>query len=197
MEQKEFKPGVAIAGMDAIFDKEKEMENLREEDVEEVECDPEEDMEQFRAHEEDFIQGLINAAGYHQEEEQRIEIVRDKKLFFAFRIRPLSEEEYERCKKKNTKYVRNKRLGMTVPEETDAVKYRASLIYQATVLEDREKLWDNRSVWSAMKGMGLPVINGLDVIEYSLKAGEKDRVMEAIDNLSGYADTNLEEVAKN
>ena len=96
MEQKEFKPGVAIAGMDAIFDKEKEMENLREEDVEEVECDPEEDMEQFRAHEEDFIQGLINAAGYHQEEEQRIEIVRDKKLFFAFRIRPLSEEEYER-----------------------------------------------------------------------------------------------------
>ena len=52
----------------------REEENLREENVEEVECDPEEDMEQLRAHEEDFIQGLINAAGYHQEEKQRIEI---------------------------------------------------------------------------------------------------------------------------
>lgn len=197
MEQKEFKPGVAISGMDAAFSQEREEENLREENVEEVECDTEEDMELFRAHEEDFIQGLINAAGYHQEEEQRIEIIRDKKLLFAFRIRPLSEEEYERCKKKHTKYVRNKRFGMMTPQETDAVKYRASLIYQATVLEDREKLWDNRSVWSAMKGMGLPVMNGLDVIEYSLKAGEKDKVLEAIDNLSGYAETNLEEVIKN
>ena len=36
----------------------------------------------------------------------------------------------------------------------------------------------------------------LDVIEYSLLAGEKDRVLEAIDQLSGF-DTNLEEVAKN
>lgn len=39
-------------------------------------------------------------------------------------------------------------------------------------------------------------MNGLDVIEYSLKAGEKDKVLEAIDKLSGY-DDNLEEVAKN
>ena len=165
--------------------------------MEEVECDPEEDMEQLRAHEEDFIQGLINAAGYHQEEKQRIEIVREGKLLFAFRIRPLSEEEYERCKKKNTKYVRNKRLGTTVPEETFVVKYRASIIYQATVMEDRESLWDNHDVWDSMKSMGLPVMNGLDVIEYSLKAGEKDKVIEAIDNLSGYGDSNLEEVIKN
>ena len=86
---------------------------------------------------------------------------------------------------------------MKVPEETNAVRYRASLIYQATVMEDREKLWDNRKVWESLKSMGLPVMNGLDVIEYSLKAGEKDRVLEAIDSLSGYADTNLEEVAKN
>lgn len=197
MEQKEFRPGVAITGMDTVFGQEKEVGGIRGENVEEVECSPEEDMEQFRENEEDFIQGLINAAGYHQEEEQRVEVIRDKKLLFAFRIRPLSEEEYERCKKKNTKYVRNKRLGMMTPQETNAVKYRASLIYQATVREDRESLWDNRSVWAAMKGMGLPVMNGLDVIEYSLKAGEKDAVIEAIDNLSGYADTNLEEVAKN
>ena len=39
-------------------------------------------------------------------------------------------------------------------------------------------------------------MNGLDVIEYCLKAGEKDKVLECIDALRGY-DSNLEEVAKN
>lgn len=39
-------------------------------------------------------------------------------------------------------------------------------------------------------------MSGLDVIEYTLKAGEKDKVLEAIDKLSGY-EANLEEVAKN
>lgn len=192
MEQKKFIPGVTTEGSGAGMDV-----GTSEEMVEEIELTEDEELELLRDNEEDYIQGLIHAAGYTQTEKQKLEIVREGKLFFAFHIRPLSEEEYERCKKKNTKYVRNKRMGMKVPEETNAVRYRASLIYQATVMEDREKLWDNRKVWESLKSMGLPVMNGLDVIEYSLKAGEKDRVLEAIDSLSGYADTNLEEVAKN
>lgn len=156
----------------------------------------EESKAQMRMHEEDFIQGLIDAAGYAEEETQRIEIVRDGKLYFAFRIRPLSEEEYNTCKKKNTKYVRNRQLGMRMPEETDNVKYRAALIYQATVEEDRKNLWDNRKVWETLRNRGMQVVRGLDVIDYSLKAGEKDKVLEAIDKLSGYEE-NLEEVVKN
>ena len=39
-------------------------------------------------------------------------------------------------------------------------------------------------------------MNGLDVIECVLKAGEKDRIIDAVDKLSGF-DDNLEEVAKN
>ena len=66
----------------------------------------------------------------------------------------------------------------------------------ATVDEDREKLWDNKQVWEALRKRGFQIMNGLDVIEYSLKAGEKDRVLEVIDEISGY-DSNLEEVAKN
>ena len=62
--------------------------------------------------------------------------------------------------------------------------------------EDREKLWDNKQVWEALRKRGFQIMNGLDVIEYSLKAGEKDRVLEVIDEISGY-DSNLEEVAKN
>ena len=43
---------------------------------------------------------------------------------------------------------------------------------------------------------GFQIMSGLDVIEYTLKAGEKDRIIDAIDTLSGY-ESNIEEVAKN
>lgn len=162
----------------------------------EVEFTDEEAKTQMRIHEEDFIQGLIDAANYAADETQRIEIVRDKKIYFAFSIHPLSEEEYNKCKKNNTKYVRNKQFGMRLPEETNSVKYRSSLIYQATVEEDRKNLWDNKRVWEALRDKGMQIVRGIDVIEYTLKAGEKDKVLEAIDKLSGY-DENLEEVAKN
>ena len=97
---------------------------------------------------------------------------------------------------KHTRYVRNKQLGMRLPENTDKVKYQSAIIYEATVDEDKEKLWDNRKVWNALNAKKDRIMNGLDVIEYTLKAGEKDKILEAIDKLSGY-ESNLEEVAKN
>lgn len=157
----------------------------------------EDTMALMRANEEDFIQGLIDAAGFAAEETQCIEIIREGRLYFAFNIRPLSSEEYEKCRKKHTKYVRNKQLGMKMPEDTDRVKYQSEIIYVATVDEDKERLWDNRKVWNALNARKDRIMNGLDVIEYTLKAGEKDKILEAIDKLSGYEDSNLEEVAKN
>lgn len=168
-----------------------------QQEVQEYETDEEGTKQLILANEEDFIQGLIHAADFVSEEKKRIEIVREGKLYFAFHIRPLSSEEYEKCRKKHTKYVRNKQLGMKMPENTDKVKYQSELIYAATVEEDRENLWDNRKVWKALNKKKDRIINGLDVIEYTLKAGEKDKILEEIDNLSGYESNNLEEVAKN
>lgn len=164
--------------------------------VQEVEFDKEDIKTQMRIYEDDFIQGLIDAASYTSDEVQHIEIARGGRVYFAFDIRPLSEEEYDRCKKKYTKYVRNKQLGMKLPEETNSVKYRDLLIYTATTEEYKTKLWDNKTIWEALRAKGLQIMNGLDVIEYSLKAGEKDKVLEYIDALSGY-DNNMEEVIKN
>lgn len=189
MPDKEFKPGVQITGKNV-------QEAEEERNVVEEEFTEEESRNQMRLQEEDFIQGLIDAAGYITEERQTVEIIRAGKLYFRFDIRPLAEEEYNRCKKKHTKYVRNKQFGIKFADSTDNSKYRSALIYQATVEEDRERLWDNKKVWEALRNMGLQIMNGLDVIEYSLKAGEKDKVLEAIDSLSGYEE-NLEEVAKN
>ncbi len=174
----------------------KAAQETAEQEVREYETNEEDTRALIRANEEDFIQGLIDAAEFASEETQRIEIIREGRLYFAFNIRPLNSQEYEKCKKKHTRYVRNKQLGMKLPEDTDRIKYQSAIIYEATVEEDREKLWDNRKVWDALNAKKDRIMNGLDVIEYSLKAGEKDKILEAIDKLSGY-ESNLEEVAKN
>ena len=189
-QEKNIKPVVKIAGT-------QEGIGSREQGVErEADFTEEETREQMRIHEEDFIQGLIDAADYAEDETKRIEIARGGKVCFAFSIRPLSEEEYNKCKKSNTRYVRSRQFGMRLPEETDSAKYRSSLIYQATVEEDRKNLWDNKRVWEALREKGLQIVRGIDVIEYTLKAGEKDKVLEAVDKLSGYEET-MEEVIKN
>lgn len=156
----------------------------------------EETTNQMKIFEDDFVSGLLAAADYKTTESKKIQIVRNDKLFFEFEIRGLSEEEYTRCKKKNTKYVRNKQLGVKMPEDTNAVKYHSAVIYSATIESDRDKLWDNKKIWNALNDKGFQIMNGLDVIENTLLSGEKDRVIEEIDKLSGYED-NLEEVIKN
>lgn len=166
--------------------------------IEEVEFSQEETKNQCRLFEKDMIAGLIAAADYktNEDEIQKIEIVRNGKVYFTFRIRPLGEEEYDKCKTRHTKYVRNKQLGIKLPEDTNTVKYRCALIYQATLEEDRAQLWDNKKIWEALNTKGHQIINGLDVIESSLRGGEKEKIIECIDKLSGY-ESNIEEVAKN
>lgn len=165
-------------------------------EVDDTEYTEEEAKSVVKANEENFIQGLIDAAGFNANETQRLEIVRDGRLFFAFNIHPLTAADYNRCKEKHTKYVRSKQLGMKLPETTDSVKYRSEIIYQATTEDDRKKLWGNKAIWNALLEKGLQIMGPLDVIEYCLKAGEKDRIIDAIDKLSGF-ESDLEEVTKN
>lgn len=187
-DNKTVKPGVTVVG--------KATEAEEKLNIEDRDFTAEETQNQMRMNEEDFIQGLIDAADYTEEEHQTIEIIREGRLFFKFDIHPLGSEEYDKCKKKHTKYVRNKQLGMRLPEDTDRIKYQSAIIYQATVESDRERFWDNKKVWEALRNKDIQIMNGLDVIEYTLKAGEKDKVLECIDKLSGY-ESNIEEVAKN
>ena len=93
----EFKPGVTVKNAPSP-------ENGAVSNAEEREFSEKETANQMRQHEEDFIQGLIDASGYTQEEHKIIEIARKGKVYFQFSIRPLSENEYEKCRKKNTKY---------------------------------------------------------------------------------------------
>jgi phage xkdN-like protein len=79
-----------------------------------------------------------------------------------------------------------------MPEEMNTVRYRSQLIYEATLPEDRAKLWDNRQMWEAVN-----VASGIDAIDKILKSGEKDKILEQLDAISGYDNSELEETVKN
>ena len=165
----------------------------KEKIIEEIETDEETTRNTLRSFEDDILGGLLAAASFANDADEivPIEIVRNSRLLIKFHIRPLTEEEYVKCKNRYTKYVRNKNIGIKIPEDTDTAMYRNALIYQATIAEDREKIWDNKQAWRQ-----LDVVSGTQLIGKVLKAGEKDAVCDKIDEISGYSSM-AEEAAKN
>lgn len=96
-------------------------------------------------------------------------------VLLTFRIRPLSDSEYEKLvkttctKRKNGTEVRN------------LVAERSEEIYMATVDEDKH-IWDSRQVLDEYN-THFP----RDVIEDTLSGGDKLAIVNAIDALSGYS----------
>lgn len=151
------------------------------------------DKQQILMSESDILQGLL-ALGNERNDEanyRSIEIKRNGKLLLAFRIRPITEEENQICWRKATKYAGNKPGQPKVAIETDTTKYRSHLIYTATVDEDREKIWNNKEAWKQLN-----VIQASDLIDRVLLAGEKSRIIDIIDEISGFGE-DMEELAKN
>ena len=155
-----------------------------------------EDRELVRSYEGDLLGGLLAAAGYREQEIYTINIIRNGVKFFSFRVHPLSEEEILACVRRHTKYGRNRRLGTREQQDFKRAEYRCDIIYTATVPEDQKAVWgDNNGLWRK-----LDVLNGPQAIEKILKAGEKDRVCDKIEEISGYTDEEAEsevETAKN
>ena len=147
----------------------------------------------IRMNEDDILNALVMAGSFKTDEDETatIEVIRKGKVAFSFRIRPLGEDEYLKCRKENTTYKRNKSVGTRVAESVDTGRYRSQLIYMATVEAEREKLWDNRKAWDRFA-----VLNGIDLIEAVLRAGEKDQILDKLDEISGYSMT-AAETAKN
>lgn len=158
-------------------------ENFTEEDFTE-----EETMQQIRENEDSLLESLLAAADYATNEERIIEIIRGGKSFFSFTIHPISEDTIQQIRKKYTNYAKNRRTGTRVADELDVAKFRCSMIYNSTIDKDKEKIWDNKELQESLRRKGYRIINALDVIEAVLLPGEKDKIMEAIDCLSGYGE---------
>ncbi len=116
------------------------------------------------------------------------EVIRDGKKLFSFRVRGLDDSEFEKCRDQATKTAKDRRLGnLAVPREFNTAKFNSLVIYIATHPDDRKGLWDNKDLWERAK-----VVAGWQLVDKVLKRGEKDKVIELIEKLSGYTDEDVE-----
>lgn len=162
--------------------------------AETTETTKEEQIADARENETALLDGLLAAADFKTSEEciKNVVISRNGKDLFSFHIHPLSEEDYNSCRKKFTKFVKSKvQGGIRVPEEVNAVNYRAELIFRATTPEDQVKVWCNKALWKK-----LDLVTGYEAVNALLMAGEKEAVLSLIDQISGY-ELSEEDVAKN
>ena len=142
---------------------------------------------ELEEYEGDIVNALLEASDYRtdNDEYRKVTIVRKDKKLFSFTVRPLNDDEWSKCRRQNLKN-RGKRN-----EELNSPRYSSQVIYTATLDEDRAKLWDNKGVWTKLN-----VASGVDVINAVLKIGEKVKILEVIQDISGYSD-DLDEFIKN
>lgn len=143
------------------------------------------DAEKF---EQDIVSALLEAGSWRKDNVIReVQIVRDEQIKFSFKVESLTEDEWRKCRRQNT----NNKGRRT--EELDESRFLSQIIYEATVEEDKQRLWRNREVWKK-----LGVASGIDVVNQILKPAEKAKIVEVISNISGYDDEeNLDEMIKN
>ena len=134
----------------------------------------------------DLMSAILRAAEFKTDESEyrRIQIKRGGKVLLKFLIRPLTEEDLSKCRKKNTR-TKQGRFGVD-REKLDGARYRSQIIYEATVPDESTggvKIWDYKReiIWQKLN-----VASGVDAIDAILKAGEKDMVVAAIEDISGF-----------
>lgn len=161
--------------------------------TENIEMTEDQKKEIIRTYEDDILGGLLKAANFRDDPDEivPIEIARGGIVLFTFHIHPLSEEEFMSCRKACTSYAKNRTTGVKVAESVDGARYKAMCIYNATTDEDRERMWDNKTLWSK-----LSVFNGTDALAAVLKGGEKSAVYDKLEEISAY-NLDLDEKVKN
>lgn len=158
--------------------------------------------EEVLAHEHTLLDGMLLAAKDREQATQIIEIARKGEVLFAFRIRVVTEEENEACLDKATRYKKDRRAVAPIPVGEDTHKYRSLLIVQATVnfceknedgtYRDVPSMWTNDQLLRQFA-----VAGSHELVDKILLPGEKERVMDQINALSGFGDIDPEEQAKN
>lgn len=132
----------------------------------------------------DLIKALLEMAEENTstEEAVTIDIKRGGKVRFSFRVHPVSDEDIRIARKAATTYManpNNKKLPK-IEKDRDEVQYRSLIIYNATIPEDRAKIWDNQKIKERFD-----LVQGHDTIDKILNVGEKMKIFEKILEVSG------------
>lgn len=120
---------------------------------------------------------LLGAAGYLQGEDKKkpIQIKRNGKPLFTFTIEPLDERTMEKCRRQNTKNKGRRN------EEFDGTRYISQLIYEATIDEDKKRIWRNEEVWRKLN-----ITNGADAVQAILTPAERSELENIMLDMLGF-----------
>lgn len=143
--------------------------------------------------EQDIVSALVEAGAWNTgaiEEDLPTVIIRDRKdgekILFQFRIHSLNEDEWAKCRRQNLK----NRGRLT--EELNQARFMSQVVYEATVDEDKERLWKNKAAWKAYN-----VNSGVDLINAILLPAEKGKIVETLSTLGGFDDSGLDGLIRN
>lgn len=135
-----------------------------------------------RNDEENMVKKLLGLAGFNDEQEPTtINIKRNGAVALSFRIRPLTDDEIQKCRKSSTIYEQRNKRAPKYAAGIDDSKNSAMIIYEATVDEDKKRIWGNKEFKQA-----LGLMQNWECVNKILKPGEKSYVVDAILELSGY-----------
>lgn len=142
--------------------------------------------------EEDILTALLEAASYEEDEafEEEIEIRRNKKKLFSFRVHPVSDEAVKAARKKATTYMKNPNNKKLPPIEKEFRQevYRNWLIYLATIPEDQKKIWGNEAFMRQKD-----CVERAETVGKILMVGETINVVDRILEISGFEEEDEDE----
>ena len=135
-----------------------------------------------------LVGALMEAASYLDGADKRrlITIKRYDRVLFKFTIEPITEDVWQKCRRQN---LMNRGKAT---EELNNSRFLAQAIYEATVDEDKQRLWQNRDVWQKLN-----VASGVDVVNLVLTPAEKTAIANKLSEISGFDDDGLDDLIKN
>ena len=150
----------------------------------------------------DLTKALLKAVSYRESDDAvtEVEIRKGGKYCFTLHVRPLSDKEARKARKKATILMNNPK-GRHLPKiekEFDSVKFNSEIIYMATTAEDKKKIWGNPEVAEAIDSL-----DPIDAVDALLDVGEKVELVDLIMDISGMnglgdeEESTFEEYAKN
>lgn len=139
-----------------------------------------------RDYESNIVDALLEAADYYNRTDntQPIVIKRGDKVMFEFTVAPINEDIWRKCRKQN-----NKGRGRG-GEDIDNSRMFAQAIYEATIDEDKQRLWRNKEIQKRLN-----VGSGVDVVNLVLTAGEKLAIINVLEKMAGN-DVDMDDLLK-
>lgn len=130
----------------------------------------------------EIMAGFLKAVEMVETTTKKIEIRRNGELLLRFRVHAVTGPDMRKAQKAATSYIPNPKMKkQKIENDRNPVVYESYIIYLATVDEDRKKYWDNPELQSRFD-----VMQGHELIDKALLPGEKDYVIDVINELSGY-----------